>query len=406
MIRPIAIGLAPNLNREDALLAIKHIFWPFSYNRGNSTIILEKWFGKYFSSKYTTAFTSGRGALFSVLKGLNITKGDEVIMQAFTCAAVVQAILSTGATPIYADILDTYTLDPEDIERLITKKTKAIIIQHTFGIPAELDKILLTAKKYKIYVIEDNAHSIGNLYKGKKLGTFGVASIFSFGRDKAFSSTSGGMSITNDKDLGEKIEKLASNKKYPNKYWTFQQLLHPIVFYFLILPFYNLFLGKVLLVLFQRLHLLSIPVDTTCTTISENDVKKLPSVLASLMLKQLESLEKSNEKRKQIVLTYEKKLAPLTMHVSTQPLLRYPLYVANPKQILRSFKRNGIYLGNWYSNTIDPSGVSLKKLQYTLGSCPNAEKIAQHIINLPTYASLSQKDIGKICKLFLKYVQY
>src|SRR5690348_14906171 len=104
MIRPIAIGLAPNLTRGDALLALRKIANPFTYKKGNATYVLERWFEKYFSIDTAVAFSSGRGALYAILRALEIGKNDEVVIQAFTCAAVVQAVLTTGARPVYTDI--------------------------------------------------------------------------------------------------------------------------------------------------------------------------------------------------------------------------------------------------------------------------------------------------------------
>src|SRR5581483_4013141 len=113
--------------------------------------------------------------------------------QAFTCVAVPNSVLWTGAKAIYADIDETGNLDPKDLEKKITKKTKAVIIQHTFGIAANMDAIQKVLKGKKIILIEDCAHALGASYKGKKLGTFGEFAFFSFGRDKVISSVFGGM---------------------------------------------------------------------------------------------------------------------------------------------------------------------------------------------------------------------
>lgn len=404
MIRPIAIGLAPNLTKKDAYLALAKIVNPYLYKKGNATYNLEKWFEKYFSVTSATAFTSGRGALYTILRALDISKGDEVIVQAFTCAAVIQAVLTTGATPVYADITDSYNLDPGSVRKRITNKTKAIIVQHTFGIAADLNELQKIASEKKIFIIEDAAHTVGGTYKGGKLGTVGIAGIFSFGRDKAFSSTSGGIAVTRDKELGKKISTFARKKEYPSMFWIFQHLLHPVAFYFFILPFYNFLLGKVILVILQKLHLLSRPVDTKRTILSEDEVKRLPPVLSALALSQLQHITEVNKKRTHIANQYEQKLPGEMVYHFDQPLLRYPIRVDNPKQLTTFLRKKKIIVGNWYSNTIDPKGVSLQKLEYRKGSCPKAEEIASHVINLPTYASLSDKEINRLCTLLTQYV--
>ena len=120
-----------------------------------------------------------------------IGEGDEVLVQAFTCVAVPNSVLWAQATPVYADIDATLNIDPIDVEKKITNRTKAIIVQHTFGIPADMDALVALAKKHNILLIEDCAHSLGATYKGKKVGTFGDAAFFSFGRDKVVSSVFG-----------------------------------------------------------------------------------------------------------------------------------------------------------------------------------------------------------------------
>lgn len=407
MKRPIAIGLAPNTQAQDAFLALKKILIPFSYNRGSATTNLEKWFEKFFRINSATAFTSGRGALFAVLKSLGIGKGDEVVVQAFTCAAVIQSILTTGAKPVYVDIDVTLSMSPEQVRKKISKKTKAILVQHTFGIPAHVSVLQKIAEEHDIYLVEDAAHTIGGQIENKLLGTFGIASIVSLGRDKAFSCVSGGVALTNDRVLGEKLTLFAKQKGYPSLLWVFQQVLHPIAFYFVILPTYNIIVGKAVLVLLQKLHMLSLPVDITRTTLDPIEVQKLPPVLASLALLQLERVSEMNKRRQQIVQIYEKELAELkTFTPMKVPLLRYPLLIENAKGCIAFLRKQHMYIGNWYSNVIDPKGVSLKKLGYTAGMCSQAEYIATHMVNLPTYPALTDKEVYTITKALKAYVAH
>lgn len=407
MKRPIAIGLAPNITKEDADIATALLWNPFRYTKGNATRSLEEWFERYFHVPYAIAFSSGRGSLYAILRALGVGKGDEVLVQAFTCAAVIQAIVTTGARPVYVDIDQTLTLNPVSVTRHITKKTKAIIAQHTFGIPANMDALQEIAKRYQLFLVEDVAHTIGGKYNGKLLGTFGVASIFSFGRDKAFSCVSGGMVITSDTRIGETIKKFAKQKGYPPRFWIFQQLFHTVSFYFAILPLYAVFVGKLILVLFQKLHLLSLPVDTSKIILADTDIKKLPPALASLALVQLKRLSSMNAARKKITSLYAKEISYL-QSIDFGPeviLLRYPLLVKNAPECIKYFRKRSLYIGNWYSNVVDPHGVSLNKLGYKKGSCPNAEAIAHSIINLPVYPTLTEKEVYTILRILNTYVR-
>ncbi|MDE2591205.1 MAG: aminotransferase class I/II-fold pyridoxal phosphate-dependent enzyme, partial [Patescibacteria group bacterium] len=234
MNRPIAIGLSPNTEPDDVRLALKMLCMPWMYTRGKASDVLERWFQRFFNVSSAIGFSNGRSALYATLSALGVEKGDEVILQAFTCVVVPDAILALGAKPVYADITKNLTIDAKDIEKKITKRTKVILVQHTFGIPTDMEAVCSLAKAHNLYVVEDVAHTLGEEFKKKKLGTFGNASIFSFGRDKAFSSVFGGMAITDDAALGKKIRLYQRQRPYPSGYWVAQQLFHPVAFSFIL----------------------------------------------------------------------------------------------------------------------------------------------------------------------------
>lgn len=406
MIRPIAIGLAPNLEKKDALASLRFLVTPWSLLRGSNSEDLKKWIRKYFNTPYAFLFTSARGGITALLKSQGIGKGDEVLMQAFTCVAVSNAVLATGARPIYVDVTESFGVDIKDMRNKITQKTKVVILQHTFGIPAISDALLSLVKEKNLFLIEDAAHTIGGKYKGRKLGTFGDAGIFSLGRDKAFSSVSGGIVITKDKTIGEFLQKYQKEMGYPSRFWTFQQLFHSVSFYFFILPFYNLFLGKVLLVLLQSFHLLAKPVGKDELAHFEDFTKRLPNALCALVLVQLERIEQFNNHREKISASYAKELSFLGAKAYPHlPLLRYPLFIKNPKVVKQQAKKGGILLGDWYSHTIDPQDTNLAKVWYKKGSCASAENLAEHVLNLPTYPTLSSQDVQKIVKIVKDYAQ-
>lgn len=411
MSRVVAVGLSPNTEGEDVFLALKKIFSFWNYKKGTDASLLEEWFCKYFGVNSSISFDSGRGALSCVLSALGIGRGDEVIIQAFTCVVVPNCILAVGARPVYADVLKSFTLDPYSVESKITKKTKAIIVQHTFGIPTDMDSIFALAKKHNLNIIEDVAHTIGGEYKRKKLGTMGIASFFSFGRDKAFSSVFGGMAITNNEELGKKIRIMQKQKAYPSYFWIFQQLLHPIAFA-LILPLYDfLGLGKLILVLLQKLKLLSIPVKSTEKRgkFLLTSIKKFPNALSSLALAQVKKIAIYNLRRKKISARYKQAAEDLSLDIPVKrdsiPFLRFPLLFNQPALIKKYFRDNGkVYIGDWYSNIIDPRGSNFSSVGYTKGMCPNAEFLSKRIINLPTYPTMTDADVEKVVELLRTYV--
>src|SRR5574344_2414604 len=158
-MKTVSISLSPNTEKDDVCLAIKELFVKEKI-KGKSINEFEKIFKESLGFEKVFSLNSGRSSLLIILKALGIEMGDEVIVQALTCNAVINPILKTGATPIYVDIDDTLNIDPTLIEEKITKRTKAIIIQHTFGMPAKIEEIKNICNKHNLYLIEDCAHSL------------------------------------------------------------------------------------------------------------------------------------------------------------------------------------------------------------------------------------------------------
>ena len=154
--------------------AVLEVMRSGSYILGKNNKAFEEEFAAYCGTKYAVALNSGTDALHVALRALDIGKGDEVITTAFTFVATTEAIGIVGAQPVFADIdKDTFNIDAEKIEALITPNTKAIIPVHLYGQPCEMDKIMDIAKRHNLHVIEDCCQAIGSTYKGQKVGTFG-----------------------------------------------------------------------------------------------------------------------------------------------------------------------------------------------------------------------------------------
>ena len=161
----------------------------------------EEAFSKYLGVRYAHAVTSGTAALKVGLKALDIKEGDEVITQSHTFVATVEAIIECGATPIITEIDWSLNMDPQDLEKKITSKTKAIIPVHMFGAAAEMDRIMAIANAHAIPVLEDTAQGLGGFYQGKPLGTIGRIGTFSFDHGKIMTTGEGGMLVTNDESI-------------------------------------------------------------------------------------------------------------------------------------------------------------------------------------------------------------
>ena len=170
------------------------------------------------SSLNRLTYYRGRVGLFSVLKALGIGPGDQVALQAFTCLANPEAIMASGAEPLYIDIeANGVNMCPEDLAKKLNSKVKAVIVQHTYGIPANLAPLLEIAGNAKLPVIEDCCHTICSEYQGKRLGGFGIAAFYSFEWGKPIAAGLGGSVIVNDPELAEKVETAYRDFAEPGK---------------------------------------------------------------------------------------------------------------------------------------------------------------------------------------------
>lgn len=202
---------------------------------GPKTHKFEELFKEYIGCKHAIALNSCTAGLHLSLVAIGIQEGDEVITSPFTFAATANVIVHQKAKPVFVDIeKNTYNIDPEKIEEAISDKTKAIIPVHYAGHPCEMDKILKIAKAYNLTVIEDAAHALGATYKGKKIGTIGDFTCFSFYATKNLTTAEGGMITTNGDELAEKLRIMSLHgiskdawKRYSSEGSWYYEILYP-----------------------------------------------------------------------------------------------------------------------------------------------------------------------------------
>ncbi len=413
MKKPIFTALSPNTECDDLWLAFKLLCTPWRLRYGKSVDMLRERFSTFLHKdpNHCFFFESGRTALYTLLQALSLEKGDEILIQAYTCVAVPEPVLWVGVKPVYVDIdPTTLTMSVSDLEKKITHKTKVLIIQHTFGQPAQITELIAIAQQHHLFVIEDCAHSLGGAYHEQQLGTFGDASFFSFGRDKVISSVFGGALFVKNKALVEKMKAFVETYPFPSRLWTFQQLLHPLITGFAKAT-YSIALGKLVLKLARILKILSKAVYPE----ERQGYKppfigtRLPNSLALLALHQLNKLETFNAHRRELALFYEKELSHLPFIFPTSVLkkgeasvfLRYTLQTPDAPVIRKKAKEVEIHLGDWYTTAIAPEDVNYEKILYNPAECPVAEKVSLHTFNLPTNIQVTLKDAKRITQ-FLK----
>ncbi len=387
--RPISISLSPNVQKDDVVLALKLLFQPWKWKRGSAIKHFEQDFAKYLGVKYAISFNSGRSAMYAILKALDLPQGSDLTMQAFTCNAVANPILWAGLNPVYVDCANDFNAEGQ-----------VDIVQHTFGLPNE--------KALNANVIEDCAHALGAQINGKKVGTFGKAGFFSFSRDKVISCVYGGMAVTNDDELGKKLQQLQKEFGMPGLIWIKQQMLHPILLHFIVLPLYNVVnLGKLVLIASQWLHILSKAVSWQEKRGLRPDYfpKALPNAMAMMAHNQFKKLETFNAHRKKIAEFYYRELQGTQFVLPRKEnniFLRFAVQHKQAVEILwDAWHKENILLGDWYRTPIDPFDTKLEEMKYTPGQCPNAEYLAKRTLNLPTHINISIDDAKRIV-VFLK----
>lgn len=353
--------LRPYFDSEE-LEEIKKVLDSGWVSQGPKVKELEDEIAEYLGVKYAIAVTNCTSALHLALLSIGIKKGEAVLVADFTFPATGHAVLYCRAKPIFVDIdLKTYNINPESIEEKITERTKAIIPVHTFGQPAEMDKIMEIAKDHNLKVIEDAACALGAKYKDKYAGTIGDVGCFSFHARKGITTGEGGMVVTNDKNLADKIRNLSVFGM--TSAWDREKSTEFIIPEFTELG-YNY---------------------------------KMSDITAAVGVTQLQRLEKIIEKKRALAKYWDEKLQEIKFikppYVSKDVKHIYQSYVAlvdrhiNRNKLIVTLVKRGIQtqIGT-YASHIQPVYNSNQK-------CPNSLEILNRSLALPMYYMLREEDI-------------
>jgi len=345
---------------------------------GEETCKFEKEFSEYIGIKYALATSSCTAALHMAMLALDIGPKDEVICPSLTFVATSNSILYTGARPIFADVtsLKDLNISPKDIEKKITDKTKAIVVVHYAGYPCNMDEICTIAQKYGLYVIEDCAHAPGAEYKGKKVGTFGDIACFSFFSNKNLSTGEGGMVVTDNSELYEKLKLIRSH-------------------------------GMTTLTLDRHKgHAFSY--DVVCLGFNY----RIDEIRAAIGRVQLKKLDLNNQKRKEIVNYYIKKLSkfefisiPFKDYKEKSSYHIFPVLL-NKKisriNLMKYLRDNGIQTSIHYRPIHQFSFY--QKLGYTSNGLDFTEIIGEKELTLPLYPNIGYSQIDYIVSILEQYL--
>lgn len=209
---------APNVGKSEKEYLNQAIDAGYVSTAGPFVPEFEKKFAEYLGVENAVSTQSGTAALHMVLYELGIGEGDEVIVPALTFVATINPVFYVGATPVFVDVSDkTWTIEPGEVKRLITPKTKAIIAVHLYGNPCGMEALAAVADEYGLYLIEDATESLGAVYNDKQTGTLGDFGCFSFNGNKLITTGGGGMVVGRDIEKLEHIKFLANQAKHPDK---------------------------------------------------------------------------------------------------------------------------------------------------------------------------------------------
>ena len=342
---------------DDIRKEFEKVFASHKYILGPQVKELEEKIEVYCEAKYAIGCASGTDALVLALKALEIEEGDEVITTPFTFFATAGSIHRVGAKPVFADIdPETFNIDADQIEAAITSKTKAIMVVHLFGRPADMDKITTIAKKHDIRIIEDNAQGIGAGFDNKVAGTIGDIGTLSFFPSKNLGAMGdGGMCLTNDEELAVKLRQLRVHGENPRYFHKWVGLN-----------------------------------------------SRLDTLQAAVLLTKLPHLENWSEARRQNAKYYYENMNDIpqiklpVIHKKVKSIYnQFTLIAENRDELLDFLREKNIGSAVYY-----PKSLHLQEcfsyLNYKEGDLPVSEEMSKKVISIPIFSEISNEQLDYV----------
>jgi dTDP-4-amino-4,6-dideoxygalactose transaminase len=349
--------------KDEVLAAVSEVFDSQVCILGPKVAELERQVATLSDCKFGVGVSSGTDALLAVLMALGLGAGDEVITTSFTFFATAGCVSRTGATPVFVDIDPrTYNVDPQLIELAITSRTKAIIPVHLFGQMCDMDPIMEIARRHNLYVIEDSAQAISSTYKGRKAGSIGHAGCFSFFPSKNLGGAGdGGMIVTNDADLHDRMLVMRSHGSKPKYY-------HKVV----------------------------------------GGNFRLDPLQAAILLVKLPHLDAWSDARRRNAAIYDHEFVGSAIGIpwinpdATSIYNQYIIRVANRDQLIAHLHAEQIGTEIYYPVPMHLQEC-FKGLGYNEGDLPNSESAAREVLALPVYPELSGEQIQFVSRTILDW---
>lgn len=352
----IDLGLQHQQHKKEYLAAVERVLDSGWFILGPEVEKFENKVAEMAGTKYAVGVNSATDALLLVMLGAGIGPGDEVITAPNSFLASASTVALAGATPVFADVRDDFNIDPEEIKKAITSRTKAIIPVHLTGRPAAMDEILEIAKEHNLIVIEDCAQAIGATYKGGPIGSFGYAGCISLHPLKNLNACGdGGVIVTNDEILYEYLLK-ARNHGLKNR--------------------------------------------NECEFWSYNT--RLDALQAAIMNVKIEHIAEVNERRREIAKIYQKELSgfvsvPVDQAYEEAVYHTFIIQVDRRDELQQYLLEKGIETKIHYPVPIHLQEAAAK-YGYKLGDFPNTEEQVEKILSLPVFPELTDSQVYYVCE--------
>jgi len=387
---------------RDVATAIQYLTAPRRLVDGPSIEIFERSFAARIGAKHGVSFAAGRVGLYGILRCLGIGAGDEVLVPVPTHIVVANAIRYAGAQPVYVDCdLSTYNMDLKQAEERVTPRTRALLVQHTFGIPVDMSEAKALADRTGLHLIEDCVHALGATFNGRQVGTFGQAAFFSMEETKTISTTMGGIVTTDDEELAARMYAFQRDCRPPSASQAARYLLKLVIYHTLTEPRAHVFARAAYEASGQRLPL---PRPTEAAELygerPAEFARRLSNGQAAVGLTQLVALGANLTHRARIAEQYRALLAPHGFPLPEPPpasrpaYVRYPVWVEDRSRAQRAVATRAV-LGTWFTSVLEEA-VDPRYGGYVPGSCLRAEDAARHLVNLPTHARVEERDAEEI----------
>lgn len=357
-------------------------------------------------------------ALYAILQALEIGPGDAVVVPGYTCVVVPSAVYFVGAKPLYADIDPaTFNITLAEIERVSAgQPVRAVIVQHTYGLPADIGPIRRWATERGIFLIEDCCHALGSRYRDvtdanlelwTEVGQLGDAAFFSSQWSKPIATGLGGWAISNNRETSAKLQLFAQEKCAPPALGEATQLalqvgLHKLLFrpslYWKAQAALRWLAGRGLMVGSSNAAELAIKLEP-------DYAKRMTGWQRKLVRQGLANRLLRSDQRRELKTFYDAELARAGLPLLEIPpyadpiLLRYPVRVSDKSAALAAAKAAQVELGDWFDHPLHPAGLNLEPLDWHSGLCPHGEQAAAEVVNLPMHGRVKQADARKAVEL-------